>query len=50
MKTKHKEHTKKRLYARSQSKDSKQWELTNLYQCECGSVLEKSEKEIEVEK
>lgn len=48
MKTKHKEHTKKRLYVRNQAKDSKQWESTNLFQCECGSILEKSEKETEV--
>lgn len=49
MESKHKEHEKKRLYIRDQSKDSKQWESMNLFKCECGAILEKFDNEIEVE-
>ena len=40
----HKNHKKTRLYARK-----KKWESTELYLCECGAVLEKIDKEVEVQ-
>lgn len=36
----HNNHNKKRLYARNQSSNAKQWERTALFLCECGAVLE----------
>ena len=43
---KHKEHKKKRLYARDQSSAAKQWEKTKYSICECGALLEESEREV----
>ena len=37
---KHKEHKKRRLYARNQESGSKQWEATEIFLCECGAILE----------
>lgn len=47
---KHKEHKKKRLYARNTSSGARQWESTNLYLCECDAVLERNFDKVKVGK
>lgn len=42
-KDKHKYHVKKRLYARTSTK----WKSTDLYLCDCGAVLERTDVEVE---
>lgn len=39
---KHEDHKKRRLYVRNQESNSKQWESTELFICDCGAVLEKT--------
>ncbi len=45
---KHINHKKSRLYIRSQSKKSKQWQSIKLWLCECGVILKVREKLLEV--
>ena len=45
---KHKDHKKKRLYARDTLSGAKQWQRTDLYMCECDAVLEANFDDVKV--